>query len=449
MKTPTLTVNQLNRQVRLFLEQHIGEINVIGELSNFSTPTSGHIYFTLKESTAQLKCAFFRNYHTPTQHTFTDGQQVIARGLISLYESRGEYQLIVYELTPYGLGELYRQFELLKAKLEQLGLFAANRKRPLPRYPERLAVITSKSGAALHDILITLKRRYPLVEVDVYASEVQGKNAAPQLISRLQQVNLNQHRPCDLILLARGGGSLEDLWAFNDEQLNLAIYNSRIPVITGIGHESDFTLADFVCDFRAATPTAAAQAATPNQEELHQTIISQITRATLAIQSKLTKQNLTTSHLINKLTYPVPYPTRLIHQHMQTLDFLQRQLRLHQTQRLNRLQHRVEMAFSSLKARSPDTVIHRATNLLQSLQHKLIGCLQRKTYELKKDLSTTLATFHAVSPLATLSRGYAIATHQNHVLHDSHEINCGDHINVQLAHGALFCEVLTKKENHA
>ena len=413
---PTLTVNQLNRQIRLFLEQDIGEISVVGELSNVSRPASGHIYFTLKDDLAQLKCAFFRNYHPSVKPSFADGQQVIARGLVSLYEARGEYQLIVYELTPYGLGELYRQFELLKQKLEALGLFAANRKRPLPRYPQRIGVITSKSGAALHDILITLARRYPLVEVDVYASEVQGKNAAPQLIHRLKQVNANHDMPCDLIILARGGGSLEDLWAFNDEQLAYAIYNSPIPVVTGIGHESDFTIADFVSDWRAATPTAAAEAATPSQDELHKAIHSQLARLTTAIERIIVQKKMAVTHLKSKLAYP----SYLIHRHAQTMDFLQRRMQQTLRQQLHQNQHRLDIALTHLKTENPEIIIERTSNQLHTLKNKLIRSMQNKTDALKKTFSTNLATLHAVSPLATLGRGYAIATHNKHVVNLLH-----------------------------
>jgi exodeoxyribonuclease VII large subunit len=441
MQIPTLTVNQLNRQIRLFLEQDIGEISVIGELSNFAKPASGHFYFTLKDNAAQLKCAFFKNYQATSKHPFADGQQVIARGLVSLYEARGEYQLIVYELTPYGLGELYRQFELLKAKLEQQGLFAQSRKRTLPLYPERIAVITSQHGAALHDILVTLARRYPLVEVDVYPCEVQGKNAAPQLIKRLKQVNAHKERPCDLIILARGGGSLEDLWAFNDEQLAYALFTSTIPVVTGIGHESDVTIADFVADLRAATPTAAAEAATPNQEALFQLVDATLRRLTRAMHGMVTQHQLTLKHLCSKLTYP----GRLLHQQAQTLDFLQHQLQHKIQQRLQHETHRMNVALIALTARNPAHLIQRATARLQTLQAQLHQAIQQQIQQHKKNLATTAATLHAVSPLATLDRGYALVTHHNHLVQNSNQIQRGDTINVKLAHGILFCEVVDKQ----
>ena len=218
-------------------------------------------------------------------------------------------------------------------------MFAQSRKRTLPLYPERIAVITSQHGAALHDILVTLARRYPLVEVDVYPCEVQGKNAAPQLIKRLKQVNAHKERPCDLIILARGGGSLEDLWAFNDEQLAYALFTSTIPVVTGIGHESDVTIADFVADLRAATPTAAAEAATPNQEALFQLVDATLRRLTRAMHGMVTQHQLTLKHLCSKLTYP----GRLLHQQAQTLDFLQHQLQHKIQQRLQHETHRMNV----------------------------------------------------------------------------------------------------------
>lgn len=449
MEKPLLTVHQLNSQVRLFLEHDIGEISVVGELSNVSKPASGHFYFTLKDDKAQLKCAFFRNYHTKGQPSFTDGQQVIARGLLSLYEARGDYQLIVYELTPYGLGELYRQFELLKEKLEKQGLFAASRKRPLPRYPQRMAIITSKNGAALQDILITLRRRYPLVAVDIYPCEVQGKQAAQQLIKRLTEINqkiqhtetLPQQPFYDVIILARGGGSLEDLWAFNDEQLAFAIFNSVIPVVAGIGHESDFTIADFVADFRAATPTAAAQAATPCQEEIHKLLAATISRLGIAMQRVLHQKNMLLANRMNQLTYPI----HLIHRHAQQIDFLQKQLQQTLQQRLRQQQHRLDMTRARLLAQNPVTKLQYTTLHFQRLHKQLIDAIQTNIALLKQRLTNNLVTLHAVSPLATLERGYAIASYQNHVLAKLEQVPCGATIQVRLADGLLLCDVLAKE----
>ncbi|VEG89698.1 exodeoxyribonuclease VII large subunit [Legionella spiritensis] len=435
----TLTVSQLNRQIRTWLEKDIGEVSVVGELSGISKPASGHYYFTLKDQTAQIRCVFFRNYHQPDSKLFKDGQQAIVRGKPSLYEARGDYQLIVQELTAYGLGELYRQFELLKNKLEQQGLFAAHRKKVLPEFPGNIAVITSSSGAALHDILTTLSRRYPLAAIYIYASEVQGKGAAPQLIQALKQANADHH--CDVILLARGGGSIEDLWAFNDEQLARAISESRLPVVTGIGHETDFTIADFVADYRAATPTAAAEAVTPDQYELLKLIQTFITRLIRAAGHMMQQRQMKLSHQIIKIASP----EHLIYKYWQTLDHLQRQLKQTLQQRIHRQQHRLHLACTHLQARHPVTLLHRSLSLAQQYEQRLVHAINERLEKLRQRLTNQLATLHAVSPLATLDRGYAIATHHSKIVFNSRQVEAGDRIELKLSRGELTCEVLDSK----
>ena len=390
----TLTVSQLNFQIRTFLEQEIGAICVIGELSNFKKHSSGHMYFILKDDTAQIRCVYFRNYHNPQNQQFSDGQQVIAIGLVSLYESRGDYQLIVQELNNYGTGELSRQFELLKKKLENQGLFAANRKRHLPKYPSCIGVITSATGAALQDILTTLARRYPIAEVVIYASDVQGKQAVPQLISAISRAN-NDMRST-VIILARGGGSIEDLWAFNSEQLALTIYNSKIPIITGIGHKTDSTIADFVADMSAATPTAAAEMASPNKIELYALLSSYIIRLKLAINRIVLHINTRIAYLITKIATPAA----VINRYWQRLDFLQQQLQYN---------------------------------------------IARKIMATKQDLAALTITLQAINPLATLERGYAIASHNGKILYNDTQVTNGDTIDIQLASGSLYCNVLTKR----
>ena len=361
-----LTVSQLNRHVRTYLEYEMGEVCVAGEISNLSKPASGHFYFTLKDATAQVRCVFFRNRHVgAASRGLQNGQQVVARGKLSLYEARGDYQLIVEQLDEAGQGDLYRQFELLKVKLAALGLFDAARKKPLPRIPDCIGVITSSTGAALHDILTTLGRRFPLIPVIVYPSDVQGKQAAPQLINALQRAN--RERRCDVLVLARGGGSIEDLWAFNDEYLAHAIANSSIPVVSGVGHETDVTIADFVADLRAATPTAAAEAVVPD------------------------------------------HPRR--------------------------------MAVIRLDARHPGLLLQQARSRVQGVEANLIQKMNGKLTQLKQHFMQQLVTLHAVSPLATLDRGYAIATYRKKVLVDSQQVKVGDVIDVRLAKGSLVCEI--------
>src|SRR5580700_5001795 len=259
------SVSRLNREVRTLLERGFGMIWLEGEISNFSRPSSGHWYFSMKDAGAQVRCAMFRQRNMLCAFTARDGQKVLLRARIGLYEPRGEFQLLVEHMEDAGLGALKRQFDELAAKLAAEGLFAPERKRPLPALPKRIGVITSPSGAAIHDILHVLARRFAAIPVLLYPVAVQGAAAAAEIIAALALAG--RRAECDVLILARGGGSLEDLWAFNDEALARAIVASPIPVITGIGHEIDFTIADFAADVRAPTPSAAAELVVPDAEE--------------------------------------------------------------------------------------------------------------------------------------------------------------------------------------
>ena len=245
METTVFTVSELNRRVRDWLESNVDIVHVEGEVSNLSKPSSGHLYFSLKDSAAQIRCAYFRNRHRqPLSKPLENGQKLLVVGKLTLYETRGDYQLLVYEVSQAGLGNLHQQFERLKAALAAKGLFDAQHKKALPTYPACIGIVTSKHAAALRDILATLARRYPLAEIKLYPSEVQGKQAPLQLINAIRQANLEGQ--CDVLILARGGGSIEDLWAFNDEQLAYSIAESYIPIVSGVGHEVDFTITDLL-----------------------------------------------------------------------------------------------------------------------------------------------------------------------------------------------------------
>lgn len=436
-----LTVTQLNRHVRTYLEYEMGEVCVAGEISNLSKPASGHYYFTLKDATAQVRGVYFRNRHAGAGHGVQNGMQVVARGKLSLYEARGDYQLIVDQLDEAGQGDLYKQFELLKVKLAALGLFDAARKRQLPRIPDCIGVITSSTGAALHDILTTLARRFPLIPVIVYPSDVQGKQAAPQLVKAVQRAN--QDKRCDVLILARGGGSIEDLWAFNDEQLAHAIAQSSIPIVSGVGHETDFTIADFVADLRAATPTAAAESVAPDWLDLLERLQAIQQLLVSAISRFIKHKQLLLNHEIQKIASP----GRLINTHWQTLDYLERHLHRTQDQLLAQLQNRLRMAVLRLESKHPSLLLTHALGRIQSLESSLIQRMDMKITQLRQQFKQQLVTLHAVSPLATLDRGYAIATHHKKVLIDSQQVNAGDRIDLRLSRGALVCEV--KEQRHA
>lgn len=431
------SVTQLNRHVRAVLEQDIGEVWVEGELSNLSKPTSGHAYFSLKDEQAQIRCVYFRNRHThETPSMLENGRLLLARGTLSLYEARGDFQLLVTELKPSGFGYLYQQFEQLKKKLASMGLFNSEHKRPLPAFPNTIGVITSQSGAAIRDILITLKRRFPLAKIIVYQSEVQGSQAPQQLINALAKANADQR--CEVLILARGGGSLEDLWAFNNEQLAYAISDSSIPLITGIGHETDFTIADFVADLRAATPTAAAMAATPDQ----QTILTQIATLLSSLKTNTTRliqyQKITLDALIQTLTSP----EKNILSFWQTLDYLQHRLHRSSGHMLAQKHHALHLILTRLQVTNPSINLQQSRTTLRHLNHRLHQHMMHCLYQHKEQLQQLMSTLHAVSPMATLDRGYALVTHNSHLITNSNEVQSGDIIEVQLAKGRLKSEVL-------
>ena len=434
-----LTVSQLNRQIRSFLELEIGEVAVLGELSNLSKPSSGHFYFTLKDPAAQLRCVYFRNHHDINSRGFKDGQQVLAKGRLSLYEARGDYQLIVHSLSEAGLGELYRQFEQLKAKLQAQGLFEQARKRSLPRFPSVIAVVTSASGAALRDILTTLARRYALAKVKVYPSEVQGKDAAQQLIRAINQANAEKE--AEVLILARGGGSIEDLWAFNDEILALTISQSTIPIVSGVGHETDFTIADFVADLRAATPTAAAEAVTPNQFDLLRDLTILEERLLRAMIGLTQYKQLLLSHQIAKLLSPA----QLIIKYWQAIDYLERQLSQTMNSLIHHKQNKLSLLSAQLNANNPRSLLQQSKSRLQYLEQQLRQNMGTRLINLRQFLHTQMATLHAVSPLATLDRGYAIASYKKSVLFNSNQVEKDELIHVRLAIGELGCRVIEKK----
>ncbi|HFV2994620.1 TPA: exodeoxyribonuclease VII large subunit [Legionella pneumophila] len=438
---PILTVSQLNRQVKGFLENEIGLVHVEGEISNLSKPSSGHYYFTLKDSTAQIRCAFFKNRHSSSLlRNFNDGQQIVASGKLSLYEARGEYQLIVEEIVEAGMGILYQRFEELKIKLAREGLFNPERKKTLPRIPETIGIITSPTGAAIQDILSTLARRFPIARIIIYPSEVQGQAAPQQLVNALKLANA--HKRCQVLILARGGGSIEDLWAFNDEYLARQIAISKIPVVSGIGHETDFTIADFVADYRAETPTAAATAVTPNCIELFNILDTAIYRLHDAIIRLVKGLQLKLNHLIDKIASP----RQTISTYWQTLDYLERQLISAMTQFINLNINKVNLFSTQLQANNPKTQIERTKIQLRQLILQLTQEIRIKVNQLKHQLSTNLSTLHAVSPLATLDRGYAIVSKNQRILFAAQQAQIGDTIDVRLAKGSLACEVTQIKD---
>ena len=430
------SVSQLNQQSRLLLESKFHSIWVEGEVSNCIRPSSGHYYFTLKDAKAQIRCAFFKHKSNKLTFNLEDGLQVIAHAKVSLYEARGDYQLIIDELEPAGLGLLQKQYELLKKKLASNGLFDNQHKKTPPLYPKAIGVVTSPFGAAIKDILTTLNRRFKAVNVIIYPTDVQGALAAPSIINAIKKAQ--EQKLVDTLIIARGGGSLEDLWAFNNEELANTLFECDIPVITGIGHEIDFTIADFVADLRAPTPTAAAEAATPNWRDVYEKLTQHQNRINFLVKKKIEHLSLILGHLQKRLLSP----ENVIATYQQKLDRLELQLQKTMQHNLKQLQQRI--LFLNSKLVNPVLKLKQHQQTLNLLYHKLISHMCSHISRLKHQLAQKARTLHAISPLATLERGYAIALIGDKVINSIESVAVDDRIKIRLVDGQLHCQITSK-----
>jgi exodeoxyribonuclease VII large subunit len=432
------TVSRLNNEVRFLLEDTFPMVWVEGEISNFAAPGSGHWYFSLKDSSAQVRCAMFRGNQRNLGFTPKDGMHVLIRARVSLYPNRGDYQLIADVMEERGEGRLRRAYELLKKKLEAAGLFAPEHKKPLPHFPQQIGVVTSSTGAAIRDILTVLQRRFPCVPVIIYPTLVQGETAAPAIVKAIQTAN--RRNECDVLIVARGGGSLEDLWPFNEEIVANAIYQSHIPVISGVGHEVDFTIADYVADRRAPTPSAAAEIATPDRTELLHKIARQQQQIVRSMRTKLagTKQHIEwmQKHLSQQ------HPKRQLTEKMQRLDFCELTLVQLLNRHLNKMQNRLKDLDSRLHRQTPSHHIKHMLNKINFMLQHINTAISGKLTRQQTALANAAAKLDALSPLATLQRGYAIATTSgNHVLRQAREAAPGDEIHIRLMEGTIECRV--------
>ncbi len=427
------TVSELNMEARVLLEENFPRIWVEGEISNLARPRSGHIYFSLKDDRCQLRCAMFRMHNRRIDFTPEDGMQVLAQGRISLYPERGDYQLIVQFLEEAGAGALRRAFEALKQRLAGEGLFDEARKRPLPTLPRQIGVVTSPTGAALRDILSILARRFPAIPVLIYPVPVQGAGAAPE-IARMLDVASNRGE-CDVLILARGGGSLEDLWAFNEENVARAIRRSRVPVVTGIGHEVDVTIADFAADRRAATPSAAAELVSPEVGEWRQQLESGVRRLGRHARRRLADER----RLLTALARRLVHPRRHLFDLSQGLDALL--ARLARAARLTSVTRRARLtaADARLRQRDPSQVLkgHRAT--WRQLSQRLHQASGRDLVQRRSRLAGIVRALEAVGPVGTLDRGYAIVTRavDGKLVRTTEQVRVGDDIDTRLADGNL------------
>lgn len=433
------TISQLNREVRLLLEGQFAILWVEGEISNFTVPHSGHWYFSLKDAAAQVRCAMFRPQNRRLTFTPKDGMHVFAKVRISLYEGRGEFQLLVEHLEEAGAGKLQQAFEALKKRLSAAGLFAIEYKKKLPLFPQSIGVITSATGAAIRDILSVLKRRYACANVIIYPTLVQGELAAPHIVQAIQIAN--QRKECDVLILARGGGSLEDLWPFNDERVAYAIHHSVLPIISGVGHEIDFTIADFVADVRAATPTAAAELITPHQEELLATLLQQQKQLLRLMQHFLQQPQQQLLWLQKHLQQQ--HPKHRLAQQIQQVDTYEMTLRRLQIELFNRYRQRLSLAEAKLFILTPQHVIREQYHHLNLQHQQLQNQMNQQLQHAQQAIANLAAKLDALSPLATLQRGYAIATRakDQSLIQDATQVAIGEKIHVQLCTGKLECRV--------
>ncbi|MCK9387543.1 MAG: exodeoxyribonuclease VII large subunit [Sulfuritalea sp.] len=436
-----VSISELNRLARQSLEREFPLLWVAGEISNLARAASGHVYFSLKDENAQARCVVFRSRAQSIAWRLENGQQVEARALVSLYEARGDFQLNVETLRRAGLGRLFEAFARLKARLEADGLFAAERKRSLPRFPVRIGIISSPAGAALRDVLVALKRRAPHLTAILYPTLVQGDRAAENIAKMIAAAD--QRKECDLLLIVRGGGSIEDLWAFNEELVARAIVASPLPIISGVGHETDTTIADYVADLRAATPTAAAELATQGWHEAADEIADLGTAMNQAMQYRIARQRQDLDHLALRLIHPA---TRLAHAR-DRLALLDSHLDASLARCLRRHQDRLSRAALGLGRNVPR--IEKRRGHIGLLAQRLGAAIREQQQHRRSALDNMAAALAHLNPQATLARGFAIVRDANgDLVTDAASLHAGQTVNLRLAHGEAQAGILASTPGH-
>ncbi len=438
-----LSVSQLNRLAKRTLESEVGAQWLEGEISNFIRATSGHWYFSLKDEQAQIKCAMFKFKNRSVGFVPKEGEKVVVKGNISLYEARGDYQLIADYMEPSGLGKLQQQLNQLIEKLQQEGLFDSARKRQLPKIPKAIGVITSPTGAAIRDVLNVLQRRCPMVPVIIYPTQVQGKEATEQIINALQKAQaLNQ---CDVLLMTRGGGSLEDLWCFNSERLAREIVSSTIPVVAAIGHEIDTSITELVADLRAPTPSAAAELLVPEQQVLFQQIdlISQNLLASILYHLELRQSRVDMARLKLK------DPNYQILKASNRLDKLVQKLNRLTNQRVEQQASRLQGLAARLEKLSPTQRLLTQKHQLSVLKSKLLTSMNSILSNQQNELRSIVGELNALSPLATLQRGYSVTRDQKSekVITKVDQVNPDQALTILLSDGELDCQAIQVRPN--
>ena len=437
-----ISVSELNKKAKSLLEKGIPKLWIEGEISNLAKPASGHMYFSLKDEMSQIRCAWFKQRQLQNTLNIANGSKMLALGKIGLYEPRGEYQFIVEKMEIAGEGDLKRKYEDLKKKLSAEGIFSEENKSELPNLPKKIGIITSPSGAAVQDILTVLNRRFPIIPIIIFPVAVQGEQAAPQIQNALEKANFRAD--CDLLILARGGGSLEDLWAFNEEIVARAIFDSEIPIISAIGHETDITISDFTADLRAPTPSGAAELAVPDQHDWIKSIDNISEKINTIITQQINSKSQLSDWINKRLSQSSPKMT--VKRQIEKSNNLQKILSSSILQNLSKQDKNIHQLKSNLNEVSPRLKIHTQLSRIKELNQKITSCSDHLLEGLNNRIKLASKTLNSVSPLRTLDRGYAIArdAKTKNVIMSADNIEIENDIEVKLAKGEIKVTVIEK-----
>lgn len=449
MKIQYLTVQALTKYIKrkFDFDPHLQDVYVKGEISNFKQHTSGHMYFTLKDEKARIGAVMFAQAARSLKFIPENGMNVLLNGEVSVYEPSGQYQIYVKSMEPDGIGALYVAFEQLKERLEKEGLFRKDRKQPIPPYPKTVGVVTSPTGAAIRDIITTIQRRYPIARIIIYPALVQGTQAAPSVANMIRIAN--ERKEADVLIVGRGGGSIEELWAFNEEVVARAIYESDIPIISAVGHETDTTIADFVADLRAPTPTGAAEMAVPNWTELLERIENRKIRMTKTIKERIRNGRIRLTNL--EKSYAFRYPKKMYREKAEYLDRTMERATQLIVKMVAEKNQALQRNIRRLELKSPEQSINEARKKFQDRQKRLIKLADLILREKQKEFSRILQMLDALSPLKVMERGYSLVYSEGGTLIKTVEdVQPGDKVSISFYDGNISAQVLEGKEkkNH-
>jgi len=434
-----VTVTALTKYIKRKFEvdPHLQDLWIKGEISNFTFHSRGHMYFTLKDENARIQAVMFAGYNRYLAFKPENGMKVLVRGEISVYEPSGNYQVYVKEMQPEGIGNLYLAYEQLKKRLEEEGLFAHDHKKPIPKFPRYVGVITSPTGAAIRDIITTIRRRYPIVKLILFPTLVQGEHAAASIVRSIEKAN--ELGCLDVLIVGRGGGSIEELWAFNEESVARAIFSSKVPIISAVGHETDFTIADFVADLRAPTPTGAAELAVPHLTEVLERIGQRRVRLIRVMKEKMAYESERLKRV--QKSYVFRNPGKLYEQKEQQLDILMERLQRQATRLIEQKHERWMQAYVLLQKHQPSEKVAKAREKQQMLAKLLEREIDSILKQKQMAFTSFLSKLHALSPLKIMERGYSLIYKEKQLVKSIHQLQPGDSIKIRLQDGNLDCQV--------